>query len=144
MFSVCYTTGDEVKYQIELPDEIRDAAGNRYEPTGEWRRPKKGEWLLNIVGCAEKAAYDFEIHYYPILRPIWQWPDWLGGWGIASDIKGELYWYQKPARSVFNTWLSDSGPACSVDVIAAIHPSFVPPTITDWTQPVINPKWKGE
>ena len=54
-----------MKYTIDFPPLMKD--GVEYEPTGEYRRPSKGEYYL----CHEvrRVACDFRIECYPILRP---------------------------------------------------------------------------
>ncbi len=141
-----------MKYQIELPDEIKDSHGQVYEPTGEHRRPRTGEYfLVNHVQrdpseadewAAKRAINDDHAIARPILRPKWTWPSWLGGWGIAKDERGSAYWYEKPASCGKSQW-SNTGTYQPVTQLQLLAPTFTPPVISDWTKPVLNPNWKA-
>jgi hypothetical protein len=125
-------------YQINLPDEIKDADGVLYEPTGEWRPAKKGEAVVNSYGNVDIASFDFSGSHI-ILRPKWQWPAWLKGWGFAMDKGGGIYFHvNKPRQTEFD-WDSGDQIFCADDFPSIGIPV---PSITDWTQPVVNPNWK--
>jgi len=128
-----------MKYEIELPDMMhRDV---RYEPTGEFRAPKVGDWFLNVNGNVEYADFNLESNVRIILRPVWTWPEWLGGYCFAMNENGGMLWHSTQCQRVPNIWLS-AGHQATMSTLVAIHPGFTPPTITDWTKPIINPRWK--
>lgn len=133
-----------MKYLIEFPDVIRDYKGNEYEPTGEYRIPKTGEWYWND-DAAVLAEYSHYSHY-PILRPKWTWPlingEPLKGWGFAMDSGGSVWLYENdPGRS--NVSWGPCHAIINASTLSKCLPNFTPPTITDWTVPVLNPHWKA-
>jgi len=129
-----------MKYEIELPDELQFGLV-RYEPTGEFRNVSDGEVFLNYSGMCERAHHDLGFPRI-ILRPVWTWPEWLGGWGIAKDKDGGTWWYSSECYSNGNEWL-EKDQRNGVMVAIENFQNFTPPTITDWTKPTLNPHWKG-
>lgn len=129
-----------MKYLIDLPDVIKDADGNEYESTGEFRRTTgPDEWLLNINGVAERWSLARPSDgRYIILRRKWTWPTSLKGWGIAKDEGGDIYVYSAPAEMDDGIWFSTN--EVFLEWIEEILGP--PPTITDWTQPILNPNYK--
>jgi len=129
-----------MKVLIDLPDVIRDADGNEYEATGEYRAPNKGDWHLWGRTTPSIACRDM-VGDYIILRRKWTWPAWLKGWGIAMDANGTCYAFAtKPELSIY-TWHPDEDGAFFRWYPEMLGP---PPPITDWTQPVLNPNYKGD
>lgn len=129
-----------MKYLIELPDVIKDEDGNEYEPTGEFRKPKKGEHFFSVYSTVCVAIYDFSSESHIILRRKWMWPTWLKGWGIAMDANGRIYVFaEKPIREIV-TWQPINGGFVQW-VPEVLGP---PPPITDWTKPILNPNYKSE
>jgi len=138
-----------MRLTIDIPDEVRDRDGKRYEPTGEFRLPVAGDRFLmsdknanyTLVGC---AAGDYTSLPAVIIRPVWTWPEWLGGWGIAQGTCGRIMWHShEPEFSVASGWVAaNNGRTLVMDSVKMILPAFTPPTITDWTKPILNPRWK--
>ncbi len=86
-------------------------------------------------------------------KPKWQWPDWLGGWGIAMSKDGLVQWFSHEAElcpQIPNRWTwaprKKNGPlrhermAIPVKTLELLAPDFIPPVISDWRNPVLNPK----
>jgi hypothetical protein len=121
-------------YQINLPDEIKGADGVLYEPTGEFRCPKRGERFLESDGTVSNAVGDFRYANAIILRPKWHWPAWLKAKCIAMDKSGHIHVYGEMPTKGNCIWLSDGS-------LFRWHPSMVGPAppITDWETPIINP-----
>ena len=93
-----------MKFLIELPDVIKDVAGNEYEPTGEYR-VASNEWVL-VDGVAVNTRGIFNPNRYVILRRKWTWPAWLKGCGITMDEDGSVFLHpEEPERHV-QTWIS--------------------------------------
>lgn len=131
-----------MKFQIDIPTPIKDAAGNEYEPSGEYREPKEGDWFLHYSEHAAKALCSGSIGMRQIiLRPLWTWPVWLGGWGIAMDKSGRILWHESEAALWADRWES-TGRRFLLEHFKALLPTFVPPVITDWQTPVLNPNYK--
>ena len=128
-----------MKYEIELPD-VLELGRVRYEPTGEFRNVKDGEVFLNSSGMCERSCHDLGFPRI-ILRPVWTWPDALKGWGIAADRDGQLWWHETEAILDESEWDSD-GEIFDIEPAATML-GFTPPTIHDWTKPILNPRWKG-
>ena len=129
-----------MKVLIELPDVIRDKSGNEYEATGERRPPKTHDTFLGVDCVAHVAAFDFRDNHI-ILRRKWTWPTWLEGWGIAMDANGSCFAFAKrPERSTY-TWQPQYDGAFFRWCPKLLGP---PPPITDWTQPILNPNYKGD
>ncbi len=129
-------------YTITLPELVLD--GVRYEPTGEYREPLKGEWLLNDSRRVQVAHENWFCSRH-ILRPIWTWPEWLKGWGIVKNGEGGLLVLCQSPVSIRSP-SSKLWDFCNVRAETLgtfeIHCDFTPPVITDWTKPIINPRWK--
>lgn len=128
-----------MKYETELPELVLD--NTRYESTSEFRPPKKGEVFVNVIGEAERTNHTFCDDKRIILRPVWTWPEWLSGWGIAADENGRMYWYAGKATRGVACWTGGGGYGLSH--IQNVANNFTPPTITDWTKPILNTRWKG-
>lgn len=132
-----------MKYEIELPNEmLKD--GVAYEPTGEFRNPKKGEAILWLRSVTITGRDFDESEPYIILRPKWVWPEWLGGWGFTKQL-GRVSWLSGPALIEGTTWRTYGDcEIVSADTLAMIYPGFVAPRIDDLKQPIINPNWNKE
>lgn len=130
-----------MKVLIELPDVITDADGNLYEATGEFRKPKKSEHYFSVYSNVCVANFDFSSESHIILRRKWTWPEWLKGWGIAMDVNGSCFVFAKrPERNTY-TWQPQDDSSFFRWCPEMLGP---PPVITDWTQPVLNPNYKGD
>jgi len=129
-----------MKYEIELPDVI-ELKGVRYEPTGEYRSPVEGEAFMFDDDLSVAKRVSGRSGPRIILRPVWTWPEWLGGWGIAKDKEGGTWWYSSECYSNGNEWL-EKDERNGVMVAIENFQNFTPPTITDWTKPTLNPRWK--
>jgi hypothetical protein len=121
-------------YQINLPDEIKDADGVLYEPTGEWRCPKRGERFLESDGTANNAVGDFRYVNAIILRPKWHWPAWLKAKCIAMDENGCIWAYRDMPTRASQMWIGGGNTVRWHE--ALLGPA---PPITDWQTPIINP-----
>ena len=131
---------DLVEYKIMLPRLVRD--GVEYEPAGEFRVPLDREYWLNACGEVSRNVNSNSVLPHAILRPAWKWPEWLGGWGFAMDKDGLIYWHEHEPRQRHSDWGMQDGRMFAASDIVLTHPSFYVPTITDWTQPILNPNYK--
>lgn len=130
-----------MKLTIDIPDVVCDREGNRYEPTGDFRLPVTGDKFFMHGDHVGHATGDYTSLPCIILRPVWTWPDALKGWGIAADRDGQLWWHEKEAILDESEWDSD-GEIFYIEPAATML-GFTPPTIHDWTKPILNPRWKG-
>lgn len=141
-----------MKYEIELPDEIKDEVGTMYEPTGEYRKPRPGDFFaanhytsndIEVKSCLRDNHAIARI----ILRPKWTWPSWLGGWGFTKGRGGYICWTSEPVVKNSNEGVWQRYGDCEIvpaDALKLIYPGFIPPVITDWTKPVLNPNWNKD
>lgn len=89
------------------------------------------------------------------MRPVWQYPEWLGGAGVAMDSSGQWVVYRsrplisvpkdeqrlKPAWACIGCWRGDA-----IFIIAPTEafPLWSPPPCADWRESWHpNPNWKG-
>lgn len=63
------------------------------------------------------------------LRPKWQYPEWLGGAGVAMDANGAWYLYSAPATCKDGVWFIPQGTAVCID---DRFPLWTPPHCDDW------------
>ena len=103
-----------------------------YEPTGEYRELRSGEF-----GLFEGTAFPSQCDplEYPVLRPLWQWPEWIkpGCW-IALDRGGNWWLYTHEPQLHGGTWSSGCGRACPINEDFSGVIDFTPPPCTDWRQ----------
>lgn len=61
------------------------------------RPPKKGEWFYSETHArAVMAQHDYTDNVQmPILRRVWQWPEWLTAKYVAMDSDGAWYAYSE-------------------------------------------------
>lgn len=69
--------------------------------------------------------------------PEWQWPEWLGGWGITKDEDGDMYWHGGPAEIKNGKW-DGRYIRMPVGTIGILCKGFVYPKFADWTKPVLR------
>lgn len=130
-----------VEYKIKLPRLVRD--GVEYEPTGECRSPRNGEWYLQPGWSPFQASFDYtDTDTYPILRPVWKWPEWLQGWGFAMDDCGNVYWFENEPIRGATMWNNNHGITIQSNAFDVL--GIPVPEITDWRVPVLNPNYKPE
>lgn len=136
------------QFLITLPVPICNFSdGDEYEPTGEFRRPRIGDYYaVNHYETDElqvKLAADNDHAICRIiLRPNWKWPTELKGWGFAKDpgARGWVWWYETEPTRGTGSWHHKKGGVCkAVSLLAAFGIS--PPEITDWRVPVLNPNY---
>ena len=132
-----------MKFEIELPAELGNEQDGWFEPTGEYRSPRKGELFILDDSHIAEAASDLDGAKI-IVRKCDEWPTWLGGWGFAMDGNKVVYWYS--VEPVMKDGFWDCGSTC-IDVadLLLFDPRLaaVIPKITDWKKPVKNPRFKG-
>lgn len=58
-----------MKYEIEIPDSLLTCDGKRYEPTGEYRNPKEGEWYLHADGSGVVQAVSESTDWESVTPP---------------------------------------------------------------------------
>ena len=130
-----------MKYEIDLPD-LTGSDGTRYEPTGEYRRPKIGDWFLDTTERICRAGTNSFSGRYIILRPVappYVWPEGLRGWGWAMDENGSVYLFLDQPAMRDGKWFGRG--VYQAEAVTAIT-GHKPPVITDWRVPVRNPNWE--
>lgn len=103
-----------------------------YEFTGEIRQATKGEHYYYLFGSDRGTVAEcgsFTDYKYPILRPTWQWPEWLTAPYIAMDEDGNWYAYLVQPSMKSTSWC---GGTCSY--LGEGLNAFIPPPCTDWKQ----------
>jgi len=105
-----------------------------YEFTGEIRQATKGEHYYYLFGSDRGTVAEcgsFTNYKYPILRPTWQWPEWLTAPYIAMDCDGAWYSYMsEPVKShTANVWAGNF-----VRCISGGHLAITFPPCDDWTK----------
>ena len=117
--------------------EIKLTAPEGYEFTGEYRQAKAGEFYAIPVVTFDgfhpinverrKCDVSDTRGYYYILRPTWQWPEWLTAPYIAMDEDGNWYAYLVQPSMKSTSWC---GGTCSY--LGEGLNAFTPPPCTDW------------
>jgi hypothetical protein len=80
-----------MKCEIEIPDELLKVDGDRYEPTGEFRTPRKDEpHLSNGVVWVESSSYDKSARI--ILRRVEPPKPVLRAFKGPEEVPGHLVW----------------------------------------------------
>lgn len=103
-----------------------------YEFTGEIRQAVKGEFYYFLNGVDEgrlEQPVSSTAYKYPILRPKWEWPEWLKAKYIAMDQCGIWYAFDTEPRISDRSWRGDGCYMLSTKSI-----DFTSPTCTDWKQ----------
>lgn len=59
-----------MKVEVELEDMYFDKYFYAYEPTGEYRLPKAGEYYLGPADIAQNTKHDFVTEKYFILNKL--------------------------------------------------------------------------
>lgn len=129
-----------MKYEIDLQEKYVGTDGKEYVPTGEFRKPKRGEWIV-FDTHAEVMLNDSDA-FHLILKEKWTWPWWLSGWGFALDNDGKFYWYEhRPVK--FGKYWSPKNETMAVQITDNVRLMFpsLPPLPTDWTKPILNPNY---
>ena len=75
---------DYQEVTIRLPKPLM-LDGVEYEPTGEWRCPKAGEYYLHDTGDVTESTHGFSHTNFIILRPKWKWPSALKARWLAKN-----------------------------------------------------------
>ena len=114
----------------------------KWEVVG-YRNPVAGEHYLygGRVCLAKQFGY---VSEYLIVRPVqqpYEFPEWFTGWGWAMDKNGVRWLYESPPQQDETAWQPTAGEVCRGAQAAMFR--FPAPQITDWTKPVINPRWRG-
>lgn len=128
------------RIEVELPDTV-DVSKYSH---GELRFPKRGEhYATNDASGVVIADHDFERTAKIVFIPRWEYPEWLGGAGIAMDASGSWYCYARQPQIDGGCWVSSysfrrlDGGGC--------FPLFIPPPCTDWRKSwTPNPRWEGK
>lgn len=138
-------------FQIQYDETKLVYNGKQYEPTGEFRVPRKGEFCISQRGTPVTFMSEqyTEPDAYPriILREAWEWPSWLKGWGIAMDECGAMYLYEEEPVMCEKTGTWDEQGEENYRSVDCLNPWWVevrgltPPTITDWKTPILNPNY---
>lgn len=135
-----------MKVLIELPDVIKDDDGVEYEPVGEWRVPKIGEYYLDTECrvCIEKEGRGAAI----VLRKKFVWPEWLGGYAIAKDDGGGIWMYHQEIEIDSHRWVQIDESPEGIKTFIQIQPWMFPTLdldtlLADWTKPLLNPNYKA-
>ena len=105
-----------------------------YEPTGEYRKPKAGEYI-NFSGIRHVTDGHLYGNDYVILRPVWKWPEFVkpGCW-IAMDKNGNWAFYDEEPHITLNggnEWLPRGAAFVMAGEVANFF-NFTPPPCTDW------------
>ena len=91
------------------------------------RKPRYGESYLSISGKVGTAVWHHTYSTYPILREVWEWPDWLKAKHIAMDKGGEWYAYSSTPHCGDDDWHGNG-------YINLALTTFTPPECTDWKE----------
>lgn len=119
-----------MKTTITIPDELLTRKCVQYEPTGEFRRPKEGEWCLTGRYIVQ-ADHDWKKESAIILRRKWTWPEWLDAERIADNGAGAFICLKDGS-----TW--------TVEALRWFLPALrdLPPI--EPGKPLVNPKYVKE
>lgn len=129
-----------MQYQIEIDPSALVHDGVQYEPVA-FRSPKEGERFVEMRNLIT-ASVDYRLgSNYLIVRPVWQWPEHLGGAAIAMDADGDVFWYESPPSKYNGSFANNGGGCLSVRLATAFFPSFTPPPLKPG-EIVWNPKYK--
>jgi hypothetical protein len=85
------------------------------------------------LGLGEEVELRFQlcgVWHFVVVRPEWQWPDWLTAEWIAMDKCGWWYAYGEEPHVCDKHWMADK----EVSRINELLVNFTPPRCTDWTQ----------
>ena len=115
-----------MKYEIDI-DLGRLA--DEWEPTGEFRVPKKDDHYYIRGGRVETAYDDFKTDSHLIIRGKWKWPEWLTAEWIAMDERGVWFAYLNEPSHGVNSWCGGQCVGLSLGLL-----KFDAPTCTDWRQ----------
>lgn len=92
--------------------------------------PSPSDWVMDYHGRAIRVpARDLNIAWM-ILRPIWQWPEWLTAPYIAMDSDGIWYAYTKEPSAVDDDWCYGGCDWLLLSDRTLL--AFTPPPCTDW------------
>lgn len=128
-------------YQIEIDPSALVHDGVQYEPVA-FRGQKRGEKYIDRFGSVMEAERDCSCSSPRlIVRPVWQWPEWLGGAAIARNVSGGTYWHSaQPTKSGVGNYAAN-GYCLAMACLASLLPSFAPPPLKPG-EIVMNPKCK--
>lgn len=98
-------------------------------------------WEPEKAICMGSIA-DLAVNYQIRLRPVWQYPEWLGGAGVAMDEDGRWHVYSGEPSKASKFWrMPEFGWANRLDTL---FPLWSPPPCTDWRESWHpNPKWQS-
>ncbi len=93
--------------------------------------------------CTSSLRLRNELEVFVPLQPVWQYPEWLGGAGVAMDDRGRWLVYSGvPAQSDRYFAIPDFGWCNSLS--PDLFPLWSPPPCTDWRESWHpNPRWEG-
>ena len=116
-----------------------------YEFTGEIRQATKGEHYYDLFGSDRGTVAEcgsFTDYKYPILRPKWQWPEWLNVTYIARDADGVWHGFHGKPCIGTNRWIYTSVHHRIEIPTSAFNITF--PNIPNWENSLIkNPNIEG-
>lgn len=103
-----------------------------WELTGEYRAPKPGDYFINSRGRVFDYCSTQLTTPKPIVRRVWQWPEWLKAGWTAMDKNGIWWAYTEKPRVSGNGWTS---PGIGIyEVINSQLLDFTPPPCDGWRQ----------
>ena len=92
--------------------------------------------MTGEVGIADRSD-EYNKHVRVILRPAWQWPEWLTAECVAMDSGGVWFSYQYEPRKTHTGWVLGG------DFHRLVLTAFTPPPCDDWTKSLRkNPRSK--
>ena len=111
---------------------IKASIAEGFEPTGEFRGPRPGDWIIASDGEVMLSRSESP---YPrmILRPVWTWPECVQpGWWLSHNVYG--VWFLSEKEPMPNTVSWEFGCRCvriSDDITRALRLTL-PPLSEDW------------
>lgn len=130
--------------EVEVPDG--------WEPVGVGGKLNPGEAVLAADGHASENNCSGVVCYRVatiVLRPVWQYPEWLGGAGVAMDADGTWCLHLRTPTIVGSgRWHCGPGDEALLSFrdrrISKFLPLWSPPHCTDWRESWHpNPRWEG-
>ncbi len=125
----------KVMVAVELPEGYELACK-------EIRTPKKGEqYLYNSMrdspgAVLARAEVNFVVSQYVIVRPIWQWPEWLMvPWVVKMSQDDDWWGHMREPHLRFNAqmWVATGATGHCFNLSRGFV-DWTPPPCDDWTQ----------
>jgi len=123
----------KVQVWVDIPDGYELACA-------EMRPPNDREMFISERGYVERFNKGVKLGPRIIIRPAWQWPNWIRAEWIAMDSDGLWWCYTVEPNIYCDEWRSCE---LAVNLETALL-DFTPPHCTDWrTSKRRNPRTKN-